>query len=632
MKGILAMLLMLALLGGAAGCALGGAGATPLPKGDESGAAAGVTPAAGIVESQTATEAAPQVAPTTAEAPEAPTELPDDATTIALGETITVGGPGASVDGTTVTVTAGGAYRLSGTLEDGQIVVDAQDKETVTLILDGVDVTCSTSAPIDVRNAEDVVIVLADGAENRLADGVAYVYDDPDTDEPNATLFSKDDLTITGGGALTIDANYNDALTGKDDLTIAGGVIVIDSVGDGIRGRDALVITGGTITVNAAGDGLESNNDEDPERGVITIEGGTVAVTAGQDGIEAETDVVIRGGSITVTTGGGSANASSDVGAAGNTWGRWPGGGDDASDDDTVSAKGIKAGVEVVIDDGVIRVDSSDDAVHSNDSIAINGGDIHLASGDDGVHANTKVTIGGGDLTVSQSYEALESANITITGGNLHLVARDDGINVAGGVDGSALGGRPGQNTFAPGADQYLRISGGYVYVDGMGDGIDVNGAIAMSAGTVIVNGPASAMNGALDYDRGFTITGGTLVAVGSAGMAQAPDASSTQYVVRVNLPAVQPAGTLVHIEDEGGRHVLTFLPVREYQSVVLSSPDLANGATYLVYVGGNAAGPVTDGVYTGGEYAPGEQVATLTISGIVTGEGGGPGRGPRGR
>jgi len=518
-----------------------------------------------------------------------------------------------------VTITAGGAYRLSGTLADGRVVVDARDKRTVTLVLAGVDITCATSAPIHVENAEQVIIVLADGTENHLADGETYVYDDPSADEPNATLFSKDDLTISGGGTLTIHARYNDALTSKDDLTITGGTIVVDSVGDGIRGRDALRISGGAITVNAAGDGLESNNDEDAERGIIVIEGGTLDITAGQDGIEAETSVTISGGSITVSSGGGSANASSAMGDGGNTWGRWPGGGGSADDDTAVSAKGIKAGADVTIHDGSIRVDSSDDAIHSDDAITIDGGDIEVVSGDDGVHANASVAINGGRLAVGQSFEALESANITIAGGTMHLVASDDGINVAGGVDASALGGRPGQNVFAEHVDQHLGISGGYIYVDAMGDGIDVNGAITMSGGTVLINGPTGNMNGALDYDRGFALSGGLLVAVGSAGMAQAPDASSSQYALMVGLPAVQPAGTLVHIECADGRGVLTFAPTKAYQSVVFSSPDLELGATYAIYTGGSSTGSLTDSIYAGGSYTPGTLVTEVTISDILT-------------
>ncbi len=214
------------------------------------------------------------------------------------------------------------------------------------------------------------------------------------------------------------------------------------------------------------------------------------------------------------------------------------------------------------------------------------------------------------------------------------MAASDDGINVAGGNDGSSVNGRPGQNTFSASGDYTLDISGGIIYVEAAGDGIDVNGAITMSGGLVIVNGPTNNGNGALDYDRGFSLTGGTLVAVGSTGMAQAPDSTSTQYAMMVNLNTALSAGTMIHIESADGEDVLTFAPTKDYQSVVFSSPDLVGGETYTVYTGGSSTGTATDGRYVDGEYSGGSEVASLTLSSVVTTSGavgGGGMRGPGG-
>jgi len=65
--------------------------------------------------------------------------------------------------------------------------------------------------------------------------------------------------------------------------------------------------------------------------------------------------------------------------------------------------------------------------------------------------------------------------------------------------------------------------------VDAGGDGIDINGSVVMAGGYLIVHGPIYNMNGAVDYDGSFTISGGLLVAAGSAGMAQAPGGNSSQ-------------------------------------------------------------------------------------------------------
>jgi hypothetical protein len=544
------------------------------------------------------------------------------------GDSITVEGTGATVDGSVVTITSAGEYRISGTLDDGQIIVDTQDEDTVYLVLDGVDITSSTSAPIYVRNAEKTVITLADGSENYVTDGASYVLEDAESDEPDAAVFSKDDLTINGGGSLTVNANYNDGITSRDDLKITGVNITLNAVNDGIKGRDSIAVKDGNITVNAGADGLQANNDEDAEKGYVSIEGGTLSITAGLDGIQAETSLVVSGGEISITTAGGS--VASNGGSA------WGGRGMEGNANKTTdSAKGLKAGADLTIMDGVIQIDSLDDAIHSNDSVTINGGDLLLASGDDGVHADVALTINGGDLNITQSYEGLESAAITINDGTIHLTASDDGINASDGSGDAAFGGQPMPGQAAGGfesGDNYLYINGGYIIVDANGDGIDANGPIVMTDGVVIVNGPTNDGNGPLDYLGAFNISGGYLVAVGSSGMAEAPSTTSTQYSVMYNYASPQAGGTMIHIETEAGQDVLTFVPTKEYQSVLLSSPELENGLTYVVYSGGSSSGTATNGLYAAGTYSGGSQVTSLTITSMVTTAGSSAGGFPGGR
>jgi hypothetical protein len=541
------------------------------------------------------------------------------------GDSITFEGSGATVNGNIVTITSAGMYSISGTLNDGQIIVDTVDEETVVLVLNGADITYSTSAPIYVSNAEKTVITLADGTENYVTDGASYIFEDAE-DEPNAAVFSKDDLTINGNGSLTVNANYNNGIASKDDLKITGGSITVNAVNDGIKGRDSIAVKDGTITINAGGDGMQANNDIDAEKGYVAIEGGTLNIIAGFDGIQAETSLLVSGGDIAITSGGGSVEASSSGGGFGE---RGMGGNPNKTDE---SAKGLKAGVDLTITGGEIQISSLDDALHSNVRITINGGDILLASGDDGVHADDVLTINGGALNITQSYEGLESVIITINDGTIHLVASDDGINASSGNGGAAAGGMPGQGPgdFESG-DNYLYVNGGYIAIDAMGDGLDTNGSFDMTDGFVIVNGPTNNGNGPLDYIGAFNITGGFLVAVGSSGMAQAPSESSSQYSVMYNFSAQQVAGTLVHIETDNGEEILTFMPTKEYQSVLLSSPELQNGATYVVYTGGSSTGTVTDGHYSGGTYTAGTQVTSFTISSMVTGAGAATGGFPGG-
>lgn len=201
-----------------------------------------------------------------------------------------------------------------------------------------------------------------------------------------------------------------------------------------------------------------------------------------------------------------------------------------------------------------------------------------------------------------------------------------------GQTDGSLpMIGLMGQDGSGTSGNQYLSISGGYLVIDARGDGVDVNGIINMTGGTVIVNGPTDSGNGALDHS-GFIMTGGILVAAGSSGMAQAPGTSSTQYSVMVNLTSSQPAATMFHIKSSGGEEILTFVPAKLFQSVVFSSPALKNGESYNVYTGGSSTGTTTDGLYSNGTYTPGAETSSFTISGMVTTVGtsamGGPGGG----
>jgi predicted small lipoprotein YifL len=533
-------------------------------------------------------------------------------TRIALnGNSITVDGDGVTADGSKVTITSAGTYRISGSLSDGQIVVDTDDAETVRLVLDGVNIHSYTGAPLYVMAAEATMIVLAEDSANTISDAEAYVFENAEEDEPNAAIFSKDDLTIYGDGSLTVEGNYNDGIASKDGLIIAGGTITVRSVDDGIRGKDYLVVKGGYITVDAQGDGLKSDNDQDATEGYISVETGVIDITCGGDAIQAQTDVVIRDGKFTLSSGGGS---NSHI------------------NEDT-SAKGIKAGVNVTIDGGTFTIDCADDAIHSNEHMVINGGTFVLASGDDAMHADATLTINGGDILITDSYEGIESAVITINGGNIDITSWDDGVNVSAGKDGSGTmlqpgpgggpgrGGRggPGQDAFAYSANDYLYVRGGNVVVNAAGDGIDVNGSIEMSDGVVIVNGPTEQMNGALDCIGTFNISGGFLVAVGSAGMAETADASSTQHSLLLNLNGTLQAGTLFRIQSADGNDVLTFAPAKRYQSIAFSSPELANGATYDVYYGGSSTGTLEDGLYQGGAYTGGTLMGSFTISGMVT-------------
>jgi hypothetical protein len=301
------------------------------------------------------------------------------------------------------------------------------------------------------------------------------------------------------------------------------------------------------------------------------------------------------------------------------------GGGSGGPYNTAASAKGIKGQAALVIDDGDFEIDSADDGLHSNGTMTINGGDFVIATGDDGLHADDALYVNGGRIQITDSYEGLESNSaLTINGAEIRVSSSDDGVNVASGNDGSGLGGpgfpggRAGWNDQSTGGS-YLSINGGYLAIVADGDGIDVNGSVEMSGGVVLIDGPTSDNNGALDHVS-FQISGGFLVATGSAGMAGAPSTTSTQRSVMITYRQRKQADTLIHLEtSSGGIDLLTYAPSKTYRSCVFSSPDLQAGTSYRLYNGGASTGSVTDGLYQDGAYASGTLTNTFTVSGVVT-------------
>ncbi len=549
------------------------------------------------------------------------------------GTTATVSGSGAAVSGSTVTISAAGVYAISGSLTNGQVVVDSKDEGTVRLVLNGAEITCSNNAPIYIKNAGKTVISLPAGTSNQVTDGKEYVFADAETDEPSAAIFSKDDLTINGTGSLKVNANYNDGITSKDDLKIMAGSIQIKSADDGVVGKDVVAVKEGTINIEAGGDGIKSTNDTDSEKGFIALQGGNYTLTTGADGIQAETSMLISGGEYNITTNGGSANGtkkSNDNGQfnpmdrqGANTNGNANNNASGAttttteSDTESQSAKALKVSADLTITGGTFNIDSADDAIHSNNSVTIENGEFTLKTGDDGIHADSALTVKGGKIDLEKSYEGLESTVITIDGGTIHITASDDGIN---GSDGSSSDANGPQGQFSASEDVKVVINGGEITVNASGDGLDSNGSITMTGGTVIVNGPTDNGNGPLDYNGTFEMSGGFLIAAGSSGMAQAPSTESAQYSIAMTYSQAQKAGTLVHLEDSAGNTILTFAPEKQYQSVVISSPLLKNGGTYTLYSGGTSTGTKAEGgQYSDGTYQNGTKVVSFTLSSSVT-------------
>lgn len=560
------------------------------------------------------------------------------------GSSASITGSGASAEGSVVTITGEGVYRISGTTEKGQIIVNAP-KAKVQLVLDNTHITNPDSSAIYVIDADKTFITLAPDSTNSLSDGSNYVFADNAADEPDAAVFSEDSLTINGTGSLTVTGNYNDGIRCKDDIVITGGDIEINAVSDGIKGKDYIAAAGGNITVNAGQDGIKSTNKTDPDMGFIYICGGKFDITAEQDGFQAETSFVADGGDINILAGGGNKNSNTthndDFGGMhgfkdfdhGDFGGHAP---DDfepgefpdipfdnnieftaaesnGTSSETVSTKGIKGGTDIQISGGNFTIDSADDAIHSNGSVIIEGGEISLYTGEKGIHGDRTAEISGdADVKILTSCEGIEAAVINVSGGVLEVNASDDGFNASNGSTSQA-----GMGTYS--ADVQLNISGGFVYVNAAGDGLDSNGDMTISGGIIIVDGPENGGNGALDDNNEIIVNGGILAAAGSSQMAENPGSSSTQYSVGANVGSCS-AGTLVTLTDSSGKEIFSYAPAKTFEHIVISTPDIKAGETYSIFTGGSSDSKENHGLYEVGGYKnDGTETGSFTADSTVS-------------
>ncbi len=451
-----------------------------------------------------------------------------------------------------------GTYNLTGTIEDGNILIDV--KGNVRLLLDNVTIKNSKGPAIYVKEAEDVVIVTSKDSSNYLEDGTNYSnYEE----EVTGVIYSSDDITFDGEGILKIKSNKADAIVGKDDLKIINGIYEIDSQDDGIKGRDSVYIKNGNFSIAALGDGIKSTNDKDSDKGFVLIESGRFSINSNFDGIQAETNLLIKDGSFKITTGDGSESNESKAVL------------------NEESKKGIKASTNLIIENGNFMIDSKDDAIHSNNSIKIIDGEFTILSGDDGIHADKELMIEDGTVDIQKSYEGLEASKITIRNGNIKVVSDDDGINVAGGNDSSSMN-RPGANKFHQDTENILTIDNGIIYINSKGDGLDANGSIYMNNGFVQVDGPSDSGNGALDYDIEFVVNGGTLIAGGDSGMAQEVSESSI-YNISIYFENTYNQNDVISIVNSEGKEIISYQSSKSFSSLIIASSNLQKGDYQLL-------------------------------------------------
>lgn len=323
----------------------------------------------------------------------------------------------------------------------------------------------------------------------------------------------------------------------------------------GIKSDGALYVNGGTFTINSADDSFHSNSD-------ATINDGTYTINSGDDGIHADSALLVNGGTITVTE----------------------------------SYEGLE-GLNITINDGKIDIAASDDGMNAaggNDASGFGG---RGGDGFKGMQApdSARKSNDTSDNT-QKSYDTSDTAQTT---GNITVAAqKQDNISDTAQTTGNiTVAAQKSDNTLVASQDtdaasddeMWMVINGGYVHVLAGGDGLDSNGDLTINGGEVYVDGPSDNGNSAIDYGEksSFNINGGTVVAVGSSGMAEDVSSDSKQQVAFVKLDSQADAGDVI-LKDADGNEIISYTVQKKYDCVIISTADLKAGQTYTLSASGN--------------------------------------------
>ena len=464
-------------------------------------------------------------------------------------QTATVTGQGASFSDQTLTITQAGTYVLTGSGKNIKLVVEAADTDQVHLVFQNLTLE-GEGALLRINKAQEVVISLAEGSQNALTESQAS-----DDEEVKATIHSQVPLTLNGTGNLTLTALTKNALEVEDDLKVLGGAYTVKAANHGFKAEGALDIEAATLTIEAGKDGLHAEHDETTERANISLNPTQLSIAATEDGVDAGNELTIEGGTITVSQ----------------------------------SEEGLEARVIRQLG-GDVTIKSSDDGVNASAGSSSKTSDTSATSKTTDASATSN--------TADTSSSASQATATPAATSQADQANKDKNATLPSPPAGQAppQGGQPPQNGQGPGgmppggqeeSDPSLQIilEGGTLTVDAEGDGIDSNGTVSISGGSLVVNGSVQGGNGPLDAAGDITITGGTVWALGTSDMLQGFAQGSTQASITANIAGT--AGQTLIILDANGKEVARQTASKDFQAVIMSSADLVDGQTYTIQVEG---------------------------------------------
>ena len=452
---------------------------------------------------------------------------------------------------------------------------------------------------------------------------------------------STDDLKIVSG-TYNITSN-EDGIVGKDLLAVKAGIFNITSGQDGMKStydkddtKGNIIIDEGIFNITASTDGIQSEH-------ILRINGGEFNIKTG-NGYQASTKSSNSqpgnmGGNTTTTT--QTQDEDSMKGLKAGTIIKVTGGTYIIdSQDDAIHTNG-----DMYIDNGKFTINTGDDAFHADTQLVINGGTIDVQNSYEGIES-LEIIINGGDINVTASDDGINasggSSDSTDTqqqgmsdnnrpgnmdnndsnmnlgqpgvmmdgnqsdngtmGGNSNNMGQPQGTPDGNQSDNGMMGGNGnnmGQLQGMPDNNQSgnmggfgnsdsiatMTINGGDLFVNASGDGLDANGSIYINGGTVIICGPTSDGDTAIDFDSACEIKGGTVMAFGSSGMLETPTSAENGACIVTSFSSVS-AGTQYTLTDSTGKTILSYTPSKAYASAIVYSADISTGNTYTVNAG----------------------------------------------
>lgn len=398
----------------------------------------------------------------------------------------------------------------------------------VTVAEKSATITCPGAYYVTGESSDFQVVVNTPGAKDEGNTGI-YLYNATLKSQNAAILVKNADKTVLhlvkGTTNVVEDGNGNhlfEKVNGAQDTAKAA-----------IYAKDDLNIKGaGKLTVKANFmNGIQSSND-------LKIKNGEITIVSKETAIKGKESLEISGGNIDIKS----------------------------------SGKGLMSDTTISVG-GNIKLETEDDAIHSNYTVTMDSGVVSISTPKKGIHADSSLYLKGSTVNIITAKEGLESYRIFAEGGITSTFATDDGWNAAGGPKDPNAG---GMSAFSE-SGGHMVISGGYHYISAKGNMIDVldaNGSAKQTGGVLILEitgesyesmggfgggfggggwgggnwggnnggwgggfgsgggsgGCSSNMAGGLiDTDLGYEITGGVLLAFGNYST-DIPECSTVEY------------------------------------------------------------------------------------------------------